>query len=109
MKQRPLRPKFIQAERVGPFTGRSTDIGVVLDLMIHDIDLLLDLVGAPVQSVAEMIAHEQTQALGLLQQVPDSAMKFVGLPISFDGLRPALRRRPPKLGEHTDECLKKVK
>ncbi len=73
---------------------------------------LLDAAGipcAPVQSVAEMIAHEQTQALGLLQQVPDSAMKFVGLPVSFDGLRPALRRRPPKLGEHTDECLKKVK
>ena len=37
---RPLRPKFIECERHGPFTGRSTDIGVVLDLMIHDLDLL---------------------------------------------------------------------
>jgi predicted dehydrogenase len=49
--QRPIRPKFIQAERIGPFTGRSTDIGVVLDLMIHDLDLLLNLVQAPVSSV----------------------------------------------------------
>lgn len=64
---------------------------------------------APVQNVAEMIAHEQTRALGLMQQVPDSAMKFIGLPVSFDGVRPALRCRPPKLGEHTDEYLKKVK
>lgn len=51
LKSRPVQPKFIHAERVGPFTGRSTDIGVVLDLMIHDLDLLLDLVAAPVQEV----------------------------------------------------------
>ena len=73
---------------------------------------LLDEAGipcAPVQNIAEMIAHEQTQALGLLQQVPDSAMKFIGLPVSFDGVRPALRRRPPKLGEHTDEFFKPEK
>jgi crotonobetainyl-CoA:carnitine CoA-transferase CaiB-like acyl-CoA transferase len=64
---------------------------------------------APVQNIAEMIAHEQTRALGLLQQVPDSAMKFVGLPVSFDGVRPAPRRRPPKLGEHTSEFFTKTK
>jgi predicted dehydrogenase len=49
--KRPLQPKFIVGERMGPYTGRSTDIGVVLDLMIHDLDLLLALVGSPVLSV----------------------------------------------------------
>jgi predicted dehydrogenase len=47
----PLRPKFIQGRRLGPFTGRSTDIGVVLDLMIHDLDAILALVQSPVRSV----------------------------------------------------------
>lgn len=50
--RRPLQPKYVECERIGPFSGRSTDIGVVLDLMIHDIDLLLSLVQAPVRDVA---------------------------------------------------------
>jgi predicted dehydrogenase len=48
----PLRPKFIAAERLSTHTFRSTDIGAVLDLMIHDIDLVLSLVPTPVRSVA---------------------------------------------------------
>jgi predicted dehydrogenase len=48
---RPLQPKLITCERLGPFSGRSTDIGVVLDLMIHDLDILLALVRSPVDSV----------------------------------------------------------
>lgn len=44
-------PKYIRAERFAPFSFRSTDIGVVHDLMIHDIDLVLDLVSAPVIDV----------------------------------------------------------
>jgi len=51
LESRPLQAKFVTCERVGPFSGRSTDIGVVLDLMIHDLDLLLALVRAPVQTV----------------------------------------------------------
>lgn len=51
LSRRPIRPKFIEAERHGPFTGRSTDIGAVLDLMIHDLDLILSLVGSPVREV----------------------------------------------------------
>ena len=47
-----FRPKYITAERLGTYTFRSTDIGVVLDLMIHDIDLLLSMVASPVKSVA---------------------------------------------------------
>jgi predicted dehydrogenase len=46
-----LRPRYIAAERLSTHTFRSTDIGVVLDLMIHDIDLVLSLVDAPVTSV----------------------------------------------------------
>jgi predicted dehydrogenase len=44
-------PLFIDCVRMGPFTFRSLDIGVVLDLMIHDLDILLDLVPAPIESV----------------------------------------------------------
>jgi predicted dehydrogenase len=36
-----IRPRFIEAHRLAPYTFRSTDVGVVLDLMIHDIDLCL--------------------------------------------------------------------
>lgn len=50
---RPLieAPKYIRSERYSPFAFRSMDIGVVLDVMIHDIDLVLDLAGSPLQSV----------------------------------------------------------
>lgn len=51
LQRRPMQPKFIDCHRVGPFTGRSTDIGAVLDLMIHDLDLLRTLVRAPVVGV----------------------------------------------------------
>jgi predicted dehydrogenase len=44
-------PKFIQAARWGGYSGRSTDIGVVLDLMIHDLDVVLSLVQSPLASV----------------------------------------------------------
>lgn len=52
LAKRPIVPKFVEAERHGPFTGRSVDIGAVLDLMIHDLDLLLALVGGPVRNVS---------------------------------------------------------
>ena len=52
LDQLPIRPKYVSAERLSTYTFRSTDIGVVLDLMIHDLDLLLSLIAAPVRSVA---------------------------------------------------------
>lgn len=44
------RPRYIRGERVSPYTFRSTDIGVVHDLMIHDIDLVLSQVDSPLES-----------------------------------------------------------
>ena len=58
-------PQYIRAERFSPFTFRSTDIGVVLDMMVHDIDLILSLVRSPVRDVEAfgvtlMGPHEDT-------------------------------------------------
>jgi crotonobetainyl-CoA:carnitine CoA-transferase CaiB-like acyl-CoA transferase len=60
---------------------------------------------APVQNVEEMLDHAQTRALGLLQRIPGLSVPLVGLPISFDGARPAPRSGPPALGEATAEML----
>jgi predicted dehydrogenase len=46
-----LQPKFIDCQRLGQFSGRSFDTGVVLDLMIHDLDLVLAIVRSEVRSV----------------------------------------------------------
>ncbi|HUQ99799.1 MAG TPA: Gfo/Idh/MocA family oxidoreductase [Gemmatimonadaceae bacterium] len=44
-------PRFIDSERLAPFSPRGSDVAVVLDLMIHDIDLLLTLVGSSAQDI----------------------------------------------------------
>ena len=44
-------PKFIEADRLGPYDPRVSDVGVVLDLMIHDLDIVLTLVKSKVKSL----------------------------------------------------------
>ena len=44
-------PRFVESHRLAPFKERGTDVNVVLDLMIHDIDLIQSLVGAPIRSI----------------------------------------------------------
>ena len=51
LEQRLTHPRFIEAHRLSPYPNRSTDIGVVLDLMIHDLEIILHLVRSPVQTV----------------------------------------------------------
>jgi crotonobetainyl-CoA:carnitine CoA-transferase CaiB-like acyl-CoA transferase len=63
---------------------------------------------APVQNVQQMLEHEQTRALGLVQAMPRGEMRLVGLPVSFDGKRAEPRLAPPALGEHTDILLGRV-
>jgi predicted dehydrogenase len=45
------RPLFIESRRISPWKARNTDVDVVLDLMIHDIDIVLGLVDSPVESL----------------------------------------------------------
>ena len=71
IKRLSVNPKFIECHRLSPFTFRYADIGVVLDLMIHDIDILLyitnskvkkfDAVGVNVISDKEDIANVRVQ------------------------------------------------
>jgi predicted dehydrogenase len=47
-------PIFIQSRRVGPFSPRISDVGVVLDLMIHDVDIILSLVRSDIADISAM-------------------------------------------------------
>ena len=68
------RPRFIEAHRIGPYPARATDVSVVLDLMIHDLDIVAELagseverveaVGVPVLSKTEDIANARLRLAG---------------------------------------------
>lgn len=51
LTSRKLEPMFIEAHRLASFDIRGTDVAVVLDLMIHDLDLILNLVASPIQRI----------------------------------------------------------
>ena len=51
LEKRLTRPRFIEAHRLSPYPFRSVDIGVILDLMIHDLEIILHLVRSPVKSI----------------------------------------------------------
>ncbi|PZW43089.1 crotonobetainyl-CoA:carnitine CoA-transferase CaiB-like acyl-CoA transferase [Humitalea rosea] len=54
----------------------------------------------PVLTLDAALAHPQTQALGMLAATPEDGVRTVALPVSFDGHRPPLAGRAPRLGEH---------
>jgi crotonobetainyl-CoA:carnitine CoA-transferase CaiB-like acyl-CoA transferase len=67
---------------------------------------LLESVGvpcAPVNTLHDVLADPQTEAIGIIQKAPEHGLELIGLPISFDGVRPPLRRRAPGVGEHNGE------
>jgi predicted dehydrogenase len=51
LEQRLSKPRFIEAHRLSPYPFRSIEIGVVLDLMIHDLEIILHLVRSPVKNI----------------------------------------------------------
>ena len=51
------RPGYITAERLAPYTPRGTEVGVVLDLMIHDIGIVLALVKSPIRKIDSVGVH----------------------------------------------------
>jgi len=67
-----IKPRFIEVRRVAPFSFRSADIGVVLDLMIHDLDICLALAGSPVARVDAC----GTPVLGVHEDVANARVEF---------------------------------
>ena len=51
LKDKKMNPQFIEIHRLAPFNPRGTDVPVMLDLMIHDIDILLTLVQSPINDI----------------------------------------------------------
>jgi predicted dehydrogenase len=56
-------PLFIESERLSPFLGRGTDVDVTLDLMIHDVDIILSLVALPVKEIKAVGAKVLTEKI----------------------------------------------
>ena len=61
---------------------------------------------APVNSIPEVLAEPQTQALGMVQPVPNEDFSLVAMPLSFNGERPRMAGPAPRLGAHNKEILK---
>jgi crotonobetainyl-CoA:carnitine CoA-transferase CaiB-like acyl-CoA transferase len=69
----------------------------------------LEAAGVPcavINTLPDAAATPQAEALGIVQTVPGETYTLIGLPLSFDGVRPAIRRPPPRIGEHDAEVRK---
>lgn len=62
----PLKPMFIESHRLASFNPRGTDVSVILDLMIHDLDIILSLVKSPVKRIS-------ASGVSVLSETPDIA------------------------------------
>jgi succinate---hydroxymethylglutarate CoA-transferase len=79
---------------------------------------LIDLEGSgmpygPINSIEDSFGHPQAEARGMIDVVDFEAtvskqLKLVGIPVKFGDTRGSIRRRPPLLGEHTEEILREA-
>ncbi len=74
MQRMNVVPRFIETHRISPFTFRSADIGVVSDMMIHDIDIVLHMVGA----APERVDAVGVSVLGPHEDVANARVRFAG-------------------------------
>ena len=79
-----------QAQSVGVWMARLGAVGIPC---------------GPIQTVDQVAAHPQTVAMEMIQTGPAGAVRTIGLPVSFDGVRAPFTREAPTLGEHNAEIL----
>ncbi len=84
-------PMYIQAERLSGFSKRVTDVSVVLDLMIHDIDLVLSLIKSDIRSIAasgvKVFSHELDMATARIEFVNGAIANVTASRLSRSKLR----------------------
>jgi predicted dehydrogenase len=85
----PERPTRIESVREGPWTGRSADVSVTLDLMVHDLDLALKLMGRKPEAVLALARTEH----GRTADAIDARLAFGGAEAVFVSSRVAPERR----------------
>lgn len=66
VEDRTIEPRFIEGHRLAPYNPRGTDVSVVLDLMIHDLDVVLSLVRSPIKDIS-------ASGVSVISETPDIA------------------------------------
>jgi crotonobetainyl-CoA:carnitine CoA-transferase CaiB-like acyl-CoA transferase len=98
-----MKMSWVATGRLPLVTGR------ILTSSLHRLDHAIANDNSRLEFLDQVVAHPQTEALGIVQASPDGSMSLVGLPVSFNGTRPPLRMNPPALGADNDLVLGKRK
>jgi len=94
-----IRPRFIEMDRISPMTFRSVDVGVVLDMMIHDLDLLMMLVGKEPEDV-------QANAVSVMGEAEDVCNARLTFPPDAGGYRCVANITASRLAMKTERKLR---
>lgn len=96
-----LKPRFIEMDRVSPMTFRSVDVGVVLDMMIHDLDLLLMLLG----DEPEEVHANAIRVIGASEDICNARLTF---PADEDGIRSVANVTASRLALKTERKIRMI-
>ncbi len=92
-------PRFVEMDRISPMTFRSVDVGVVLDMMIHDLDLLLMLMGTEPEEV-------HANAVSVMGEAEDVCNARLTFPPAADGIRCVANVTASRLALRTERKLR---
>lgn len=96
-----MAPRFIEMDRISPMTFRSVDVGVVLDMMIHDLDLLLMLTGEEPEEV-------QANAVSVMGEMEDVCNARLTFPPGPDGVACVANLTASRLALKTERKMRLI-
>src|SRR5690606_41014097 len=87
------RPRFFEVHRLGTFVERATDVDVITDLMIHDIDIVLSLVASPLERVTAVGTRVVTSHVDIANARPEFRVGTVANGTASRGTHKKFRTR----------------